>query len=197
MQTSTPLTTPVARKIALRQGLLLGTFAGCLALLSTACVRFVPVSTYSFNLIYILAFIAFFVAGWRTGKKTSRIDMGALAGFWAGVAVAIFAMATLVVLAVIEYLSVRSLGLSSIAYVVSGAVTPVLLALLFGAAVGALGARIGKIYAENPAAQPASTPPTAMSAPQPFPPGQPVQPASPPVISPPTPVQPPSQQDQV
>ena len=162
MQASTPLTPQIARKIALRQGLLFGTFAGCLALLSTACSRFIPVSTFSFNFIYVLAFIAFFVAGQRTAKKTGRIDMGALAGFWAGVAVAILGLITLPVLAFAMYQNRGSISLSSFVYYVSSGILPALLALLFGPAIGVLGGFIGKIYTENSVTQPtASSPPVA------------------------------------
>ena len=49
----------------------------------------------------------FFVAGWRTGRKTSRIDMSALAGFWADVAIAVFWVASLVLLAVTEFVRGR------------------------------------------------------------------------------------------
>ena len=47
MQTSTPLTPKDARQIALRQGLLSGTFAGCLTLLGTACQILIRSPRYS------------------------------------------------------------------------------------------------------------------------------------------------------
>src|SRR5690349_2609593 len=138
MQASSPLTPEIARKIALRQGLRLGTFAGCFAFLCTACTRFLPVSTSPFNFVYVLAFIACFVAGQRTAKKTGRIDMGALAGFWAGVAVAILGLVTFLVLAAFEIFQNRAnISLSSMAVAfVSGAITSALLALLFGTVIG-------------------------------------------------------------
>jgi hypothetical protein len=179
MQASTPLIPQIARKIALRQGLLFGTFAGCLALLSTACARFIPVSTFSFNFIYVLAFIAFFVAGQRTAKKTRRIDMGALAGFWAGVAVAILGLATLLVLAFAMYQDRESISLSSLVYYVSSGITPALLALLFGPAIGALGGFIGKIYTENSVSQPTAPSQPITSVQPPLPTAQPVEPMQP------------------
>jgi hypothetical protein len=178
MQASTPLTPQIARKIALRQGLLLGTFAGCLALLSTTCTRFIPASTFSFNFIYALAFIAFFVAGQRTAKKTKRIDMGALAGFWAGVAVAILGLATLLVLEFALYQG-RSISLSSLVGSVLSSITPALLALLFGPAIGALGGFMGKIYTENSVSQPTVSPQPAASVQPPLSTAQPVQPTQP------------------
>lgn len=177
MQASTPLSPQAARSIALRQGLLLGTFAGCLALLGTACSRFVPLIGFSFNFMYVLAFIAFFIAGWRTAKRTGRIDMGALAGFWAGVAVAVLGIVTLVI-ALSGLLGVREVRLSEVVRSLLSSFPIVLLALLLGPAIGALGGFIGKTYAENPAAQPAPSAQVTSST-QPATPVQPAQPAPP------------------
>lgn len=178
MQTSTPLAPKDARFIALRQGLLFGTFAGCLALLSTLCRNFIPMSVFSFNFIYALAFIAFFFAGWRAAKKTNRIDIGALAGFWAGVAVAILGLVTLFVIFFGEYQN-REIRLSSIVTYAFSGIPTALLALIFGSAIGTLGGFIGKIYAENSAAQPTASVQSSPSAAQPAAPVQPTQPSPP------------------
>jgi uncharacterized membrane protein YfcA len=179
MQASTPLAPQIARKIALRQGLLFGTFAGCFAFLSTAFTRFLSVSTFSLNFIYVLAFIAFFVAGRRTAKKTNRMDMGALAGFWAGVAVAILGLVTFPVLVFVEDQNMARIALSSIVYSALSGITPALLALLFGTAIGALGGFIGKIYVENSVSQPTASPQPAAPVQSPLPTVQPVQPTQP------------------
>lgn len=177
MQAPTPLTPKDARYIALRQGLLFGTFAGCLALLASACNTFLPLyGFFSLNFIYVLAFIAFFVAGWRAAKRTGRIDIGALAGFWAGVVVAILGFVTLFVVFVGEY-RLREVRLAYILTYAVSALTPALLALVVGPAVGALGGFIGKTYAENTATPPAvPAQPSAPTAPvqptQPMPPQQ-------------------------
>lgn len=177
MQAAPSLTPQMARKIALRQGLLLGTFAGCIALLSTACTRFIPVRTFSFNFVYILAFIAFFLADQRTAGKTRRIDMGALAGFWAGVSVAILGFATLLVLTFVMYQNRGLVPLSSIVYYVSSGIMPALLALLAGPAIGALGGLIGKIYTEDAMSQPTASAQLIASV-QPAQPVQPTQPSA-------------------
>ena len=174
MQAPTPLTPKDARYIALRQGLLFGTFAGCLALLSSACRMFIPVSTFPLNFIYVLAFIAFFVAGWRAAKRTGRIDIGALAGFWAGVAVAILGLVTLFVLFFGAYQNSEIRLAYLVTYAVS-AITPALLALVVGPAVGALGGFIGKTYAENTAPPPAAPVQPPSPAVPPAAPAQPTQ----------------------
>jgi len=170
---STPLSPKDARFIALRQGLLIGTITGCLALLSTACRSFAPIS---FNFFYLLASIVFFVAGWRAAKKTSRVDIGALAGFWAGVVMAIFAIVVLLIDFFGEY-SYRTAGLSSLVGYGSAVAVVAMMALLLGPALGVLGGLIGKIYADSP------TPPatsTSSSSPSPqTPPPQTSLPSSP------------------
>ena len=177
MQAPTPLTPKDARFIALRQGLLFGTFAGCLALLSSACRMFIPVSTFSLNFIYVLAFIAFFVAGWRAAKKTGRIDIGALAGFWAGVAVAILGLVTFLAIFFIDY-RLREVSLSYLVSYAMSVISPVLLALIIGPAVGALGGFIGRTYVENTAPPPAAPAQPPSPAPS-VAPAQPAQPAPP------------------
>jgi len=182
MQTPTPLTPEDARFIALRQGLLFGTFAGCLAILSVAGSRLLAFPVFSASFIYALAFIAFFVAGWRTAKRTGRIDMGALAGFWAGVAVAILGFVALLLLWAVEY---RFLGtgirLSSLVSAAVSGFPTALLALIFGPAIGTLGGFIGKTYSEPSAVG------SALPA-QPAPP--PAQPATQVQSSPPSPSSP-------
>lgn len=106
--------------------------------------------------------------------------MGALAGFWAGVAVAILGLATLLVLAFAMDQNSRSISLSSFVYYVSSGIAPALLALLFGPAIGALGGFIGKIYTENSVSQPIASGQPPASVQPPLPTAQPVQPTQPP-----------------
>jgi len=184
MQISTSLTPKQARRIALLQGLFFGISAGCLALLITAASVFLPLRGSSLNVVYTLAFIAFFFSGWRVARKTIRIDMGALAGFWAGVAVAVFWLFTVFAVSFGEYRGDIRL-ISVVSYALS-ALPTTLLALLFGPAIGALGGFIGKMYAENTAAQastlssPLATPSSQPVAPVPStPPAVPSSPTSP------------------
>lgn len=179
MQAPTPLTPEDARFIALRQGLLFGTFAGCLAILGVAGSRFLSFPIFSLNFIYALAFIAFFVAGWRTAKRTGRIDMGALAGFWAGVAVAILGFIAILLFSAIEYRFVGTgIRLSSLLSIAVSSLPVALLALIFGPAIGTLGGFIGKTYIENSAAGSAAPTQPAPSTAQPAAPAQPSPPSS-------------------
>ena len=150
-----------ARRIALRQGLLAGTLGACVTLLSTV------VPLFTFRGIYLVSFIAFFVAGWRSAKRTGRIDMGALAGFWAGVATSVTGT-VFVFLASYGTSGYRWSGYSSLIGYISEIITIACIALLLGPAVGTLGGFVGKIYAE-PTTPPATTPPS---------PSQPVTPSS-------------------
>ncbi len=175
MQAPTPLTPKDARFIALRQGLLFGIVAGCLMLLTVAGNLLLPL--FSSSITYTLAFIAFFVAGWRTAKRTGRVDIGALAGFWAGVVVAILGLVAILLFSIVESQLFRTeIRLSSIVRSAVGSIPIALLALILGPAIGALGGFIGKTYAENAAT--ASAPPAQpTSSPQPAAPAQPSSPS--------------------
>ncbi len=158
MHASALLSPKDARRIALRQGLLFGTFAGCIAFLSVACRSFVPIP--SLNFLYLLALISFFFAGWRSTKKTSRIDIGALAGFWAGVAVGIAGL-VIIFFTFFESYSIRLLGLSSLVNYGYECVITMVLALLVGPIVGALGGFLGNIYADSSVAPSGALPPAS------------------------------------
>jgi hypothetical protein len=67
---------------------------------------------------------------------------------------------------------------SFVSYVLSG-ITPALLALLFGSAIGALGGFIGKIYTENSVSQPTASPQPTTSVQPPLPTAQPIEPTQP------------------
>lgn len=107
--------------------------------------------------------------------------MGALAGFWAGVAVAILGLVTFLVLAAFEIVQNRAnISLSSMAVTfVSGVITSAPLALLFGTVIGAFGGFIGKIYTENTVSQPTASPQPAASVEPPLPTAQPIEPTQP------------------
>lgn len=173
MGTPAPVSPAAPRRIAFRQGLLFGGGLGIAALLVNICGVFFPLSRLSFSafasssmfswLAYLLACIAFFFAGWRAAQHTGRMDMGALAGFWAGVVGAIVGVIIDIVL--LGYvLSTEGPSISRTSLFDFGialaflAVRDAVLALLFGAGLGALGGFIGRTYASGQAAPAAPTP---------------------------------------
>lgn len=180
-----PPVTP--RRIAFRQGLLFGGGLGIVALLLNISIILVPFArTYFFSptflfsgssaFIYLLAFVAFFFAGWRATRQTGRVDIGGLAGFWAGL------VSGGVVLVIDLVLLVYSLTSSGPAFSRSSLLTlsftfvflagrDAILALLAGTGLGALGGFIGRTYATGG--------PAAAAQPN-QPPASPSQPPSPP-----------------
>jgi hypothetical protein len=191
MRMSTPVTSTTPRQIALRQGLLFGGSLGVLILIGAVSLvvlsafhfsfSAVSVFPYALGLTYLLALIAFFFAGWRSAQRTGRVDIGALAGFWAGLVAALVGAMVYIVLIIASYgeyryaMSSRSLA-ALIVSVVFTTTRNAILALLFGTGLGALGGFIGKIYASGPAAPP-SVRPSAQ-------PAQPEPPQAPPPSSP-------------
>ncbi|MGH2510493.1 MAG: hypothetical protein ACRDHZ_24220 [Ktedonobacteraceae bacterium] len=180
MQGSTSLSPQDVKRIALRQGLLCGIVVGCFALLITLLRQFsyeIPLLGQAANGLWsnnfsLPACLAFFVAGWRAAKKTGRLDIGVLAGFWAGITVAIFAVVILFITAYGSDIA-EITSLSSLIYYIVNVFVTALSALLVGPIFGVLGGFIGRIYAVSP------TLPTVPSSPSPTP--QPSQ-------SPPSPV---------
>ncbi|HEU5199268.1 MAG TPA: hypothetical protein VFU32_06510 [Ktedonobacterales bacterium] len=187
---SAPATAP--RRIARRQGLIFGGILGIVAVIINACVVITPLSRYSFapgNFLsstnvftYLLALLAFFFAGWRAAQHTGRVDIGGLAGFWAGVVAAVVVVLIDVVL-MLTSLSEYSYSISggSLAILIFNVVfvagRDAVLALLLGAGLGALGGFIGRTSAGVLAA-PAQ--PGSPSAPSPAS-SQPAQTPQPPV----------------
>ncbi|HLV98464.1 MAG TPA: hypothetical protein VKT82_07270 [Ktedonobacterales bacterium] len=190
----TPPMTP--RRIAFRQGLLFGGGLGIAALVLNLCLGFVPyagrfgfspVSPLTGNnvLVYLIGFAAFFFAGWRTAQQTGRVDIGGLAGFWAGLVGGLVLIVIDIVLVIYSYsLTYRpSVSVSSVASIIVSllllAGRDAILALLLGAGLGVLGGFIGRTYATSgPAAAqpnqpPATPPPAAAPQPPPSPPSQP------------------------
>ncbi|HEY7356257.1 MAG TPA: hypothetical protein VH590_07315 [Ktedonobacterales bacterium] len=178
-----PVSPAAPRRVAFRQGLLFGSVLGVAALLVNICGVFFPLSRLSFStfasssmfswLTYLLAGIVFFFAGWRAAQHTGRMDMGALAGFWAGVVGAIVGVIIDIVL--LGYvLSSEGPSISRTSLLDFGialaflAVRDAVLALLFGAGLGALGGFIGRTYASGQAApaQPNQGPAVPSPAPQ-------------------------------
>jgi hypothetical protein len=161
MQTSTPLTAQQARRIARHQGLIFGISAGILILLVTAFTHFLSESRTITLVIYLLVLLAFIGAGMRTTTKTHRIDMGARAGFWAAVAVALFFVAS-VVLDVDQ--SRASMSRSAMLSSVLASLPLGLIVLIVGATVGMLGGVLSTTSAEDvvspppTSTQPASSP---------------------------------------
>ncbi len=169
---STPVSPPTPKHVAQRQGLLFGGSVGVMSALILGLVsvfRFLFFS-YGLDLVYLLALLAFFLAGWRAAKKTNRVDMGALAGLWAGVVLALVGIAIYTILLLISYNTYRyaTSSLSSIVSFIISSVFVILrntvLALLVGPTLGAVGGLLGRIdasgpNASSPSAQP-STPPT-------------------------------------
>ncbi len=191
MSASVPPT--VSRHMALRQGLLFGGSLGILVLIGTVLLGLLSVFHFSFfaatifpnalGLTYLLALIAFFFAGWRSAQKTGRVDLGTLAGFWAGVVAALVGVLVYIVLILVSYgmyryatssSSMVTLIVNSVFMIVRNAI----LALLLGPALGTLGGFIGKSYASGLTAPPE---PVQPSAPPPqTQPSQAPQPSSPP-----------------
>jgi hypothetical protein len=187
--TSTPSTAP--RRIARRQGLIFGGILGIIAVIINACLV-VAIGNYSLSpgaylsstnvFTYLLALLAFFFAGWRAAQQTGRVDIGGLAGFWAGVVAAVVVVLIDVVLnlsSLSEYgygISGRSL-VALIFSVVLVAGRDAVLALLLGAGLGALGGFIGRTSAGVLAAPAQSNLPPAPPAAS----SQPAQTPQPPV----------------
>ncbi len=175
--TSAPSTAP--RSIARRQGLIFGGILGIVAVILNACVVITPLGRYSLSpgnflsstnvFTYLLALLAFFFAGWRAAQQTGRVDMGGLAGFWAGVVAAVVVVLIDVALVLpslvadSDHMSSSSLVilLFSVVFIAG---RDAVLALLLGAGLGALGGFIGRSSASVLAAPAQPGPP---SAPQP------------------------------
>lgn len=161
MQTSTPLTAQQARKIAFHRGLLFGAGAGILILLMLLFPRLFAASRFTFYLIFLIALLAFFWTGRQTTLKTHRIDMGARAGFWAGLVVTLFVFASALISLIgpISPDTSRGAILSSII-----AVFPFfLLPLIVGPIVGMLGGVLSRSDEDvvpplSPSVQPPSPP---------------------------------------
>jgi hypothetical protein len=175
--------------------LIFGGILGIVAVMLNACVVITPLGRYSLSpgnflsstnvFTYLLALLAFFFAGWRAAQQTGRVDIGGLAGFWAGVvaAVVVVLIDVVLVLASLVQDSYHMSG-SSLAILLFSVVfiagRDAVLALLLGAGLGALGGFIGRTSASVLAApaQPGSppAPPPASS--------QPAQTPQPPASSP-------------
>src|SRR5579871_1761931 len=153
----TPPMTP--RRIAFRQGLLFGGGLGIAALVLNLCLGFVPyagrfgfspVSPLTGNnvLVYLIGFAAFFFAGWRTAQQTGRVDIGGLAGFWAGLVGGLVLIVIDIVLVIYSYsLTYRpSVSVSSVASIIVSllllAGRDAILALLLGAGLGSWAASL-------------------------------------------------------
>ncbi len=157
--TSDPSAAP--RRIARRQGLIFGGILGIIAVIINACLVG-AIGNYSLSpgaylsstnvFTYLLALLAFFFAGWRAAQQTGRVDIGGLAGFWAGVVAAVVVVLIDVVLALpslvqdSDHMSGSSLAmlLFSVVFIAG---RDAVLALLLGAGLGALGGFIGRTSA--------------------------------------------------
>lgn len=158
--TSAPSTAP--RRIARRQGVIFGGILGIVAVIMNACVVITPLGRYSLSpgnflsstnvFTYLLALLAFFFAGWRAAQQTGRVDIGGLAGFWAGVVAAVVVVLIDVALVLpplvsdSDHMSSSSLAilLFSVVFIAG---RDAVLALLLGAGLGALGGFIGRTSA--------------------------------------------------
>ena len=183
----TPPMTP--RRIAFRQGLIFGGILGIAALVLNMCLvfapgvgrlGFAPVGLYSGSnvLVYLIGFAAFFFAGWRAAQQTGRVDIGGLAGFWAGLVGGLVLVVIDIVLVLYSFTSFRSVSAGEAASLIVSllflAGRDAILALLLGAGLGVLGGFIGRTYVTSgPAAaqpnQPPASPPPPPAAPSPTP----------------------------
>ena len=179
MGSSTPVLPSAPKHIARRQGLIFGGGVGIIAVMLNICLVVVPAGRFfaprtflptSNWLIYLLAFIAFFFAGWRAAQQTGRIDIGSLAGFWAGLVAAVVGIVIDIMLVLYNLLAYNdSISSSSLAALIFSVVLIAamysVLGLLLGAGLGALGGLVGRTYVSGVASPPPSLQPPASSAP--------------------------------
>jgi hypothetical protein len=184
-----PASQKAIRRIAMHQGMLFGGIVGVLIVVGVVGPALLslwrPDGFYYlyyivgfFGLAPLLACVAFFLAGLRTAKKTGRVEMGALAGFWTAITVSLLGLVALILRTAIEFGNpfhhfiypgmYLNMGLAAL----YGATAYIIVALLLGTAIGVLGGFIGKAYANDvPPIQ--SMPPLYM-----YPPTQSTQPPS-------------------
>jgi hypothetical protein len=90
---------------------------------------------------YVAAILAYLLAGKRAAEQTGRVGTGASAGLWTG-----FISATITSVYSLVYYATTSAPVHpfTVSEFVLGAVTTIILALLFGAAIGAIGGLLRK-----------------------------------------------------
>jgi hypothetical protein len=193
-QVNTP---PASGKIALQYGLLFGLIVTLIKVGVLATNTFVNTSSSAVGLSLILAGVdfliglaAFFVAGILAAKQTAKVSTGTFAGLWAG---GIYGVVGFIVSMVLFFTvnlprlqNASSIYTSSSAYqtglVIGGvgfAIFGILLAIGFGAGLGALGGLWGKSMSLRAAEPPVPAYPAPGYSPQSYPEPYPPQPSYP------------------
>ena len=145
MQTnSTP-----TRNTAIRQGLLFGILLGLFNIVFNVILSFTGLSTLFIGTIrfvytgsgllisivgFIVALLAYLVAGMRATQQTGRVGTGALAGLWTALIGAVITW----VFALIFYVA-PTISAPPFSAMVLDAILSIALTMLFGAVIGALG----------------------------------------------------------
>ena len=146
MQTnSTPTGNP-----AFRQGLLFGILLGIFTIIYNAILSLAGLSTLFIGAImlvytgsgflismvgFIVAILAYVVAGMRATKQTGRVGTAALAGLWTALIGAVITW----VYALLFYATTPAIAAPPLSEMVLDAILSIALTMLFGAVIGALG----------------------------------------------------------
>jgi hypothetical protein len=139
---------------AIRQGLLFGILLGLFSIVSNVVLRLARLSTLFIGAIqlgytgsgllirsvgFIIAILAYLVAGRRATQQTGRVGTGALAGLWTGLIGAVITWGY----ALLFYATAPTITAPPLSLMVF-AILNIVLTLLFGAGIGALGGLLRK-----------------------------------------------------
>lgn len=140
---------------AFRQGLLFGILLGIFSIvfnvilsLARLSILFIGaimlVNTASGLLIsmvgFLVAILAYLVAGMRATQQTGRVGTGALAGLWTGFISAVITWGY----ALVFYATAPTIAAPPLSVMILNAVLSIALIVLFGAGIGALGGLLRK-----------------------------------------------------
>jgi hypothetical protein len=140
---------------AIRQGLLFGILLGIFSIVFNVILSLARLSTLFIGAImlvnngsgllisivgFIVAILAYLVAGLRATQQTGRVGTGALAGLWTGLIGAVITW----VYALVFYATAPTIAAPPLSMMVLAAILNIALTLLFGAGIGALGGLLRK-----------------------------------------------------
>ncbi len=140
---------------AFRQGLLFGILLGIFSIVFNVILSLARLSTLfigTLMLVYtgsgllislvgfIVAILAYLVAGMRATQQTGRVGTGALAGLWTGLIGAVITWAY----ALVFYATAPTIVAPPLSMMVLSAILNIVLTLLFGAGIGAIGGLLRK-----------------------------------------------------
>jgi hypothetical protein len=138
------------RNPAFRQGLLFGILLGIFTIVYNVILSFAGLSTLfigSIMLVYtgsgvlisivgfIVAILAYLVAGMRATQQTGRVGTGALAGLWTALTGAVITWAY----ALLFYATAPTIAAPPLPVMALDSILSIALTMLFGAVIGALG----------------------------------------------------------